>query len=158
MTFFKTTKTTSKGFTLVEIIVTIVAAGILGIIFVNFMGTALTSSWNAVEIARDEAGSEALMEQIVAGYVADINSNPATALSNLVTNFNGQTINNIDITAQYIEFDGSGNENILSSGTSDNLKVVLQASGPGSPAISGRYSLTTIFTNSRDTDDPIVLY
>ncbi len=148
----------SKGFTLVEIIVTIVAAGILGVIFINFMGTALTSSWNAVEIARDEAGTEALMEQIVAEYVADINSDPANALSNLFSTYNGQTIGNIDITTQYIQFDGSGNEDILSSGTSDNLKVVLQATGPGSPAISGRYALTTILTNSRDTDDPIVKY
>lgn len=141
-----------------EIIVTIVAAGILGVIFVNFMGTALTSSWNSVEIARDEAGTEALMEQIVAEYVADINSDPANALSNLFSTYNGQTIGNIDITTQYIQFDGSGNENILSSGTSDNLKVVLQATGPGSPAISGRYGLTTIFTNSRDTDDHFVTY
>ncbi len=147
----------SKGFTLVEIIATIIAAGILGVIFANFMGTALTSSYNAVEIARDEAGAEALMEQIVAEYVADINSDPATTLNNLVTTYNGQTINGIDITTQYIEFI-AGNENILSSGTSDNLKVVLQASGLGAPAISGRYSLTTIFTNSRNTDDPIVIY
>jgi Tfp pilus assembly protein PilE len=146
----------SKGFTLVEIITTIIAAGILGVIFVNFMGTALTSSYNSVEIARDEAGAEALMEQIVAEYVADINSNPAAALNNLDTNYNGQTINGIDITTQYIEFDGSGNE--IPSGSNQNLKLVLQASGPGAPAISGRYSLTTIFTNSRDTDDPIVIY
>jgi prepilin-type N-terminal cleavage/methylation domain-containing protein len=158
MTFYKIIKIGSKGFTLVEIIVTILAAGILGVIFANLMGTALTSSYNAVEIARDEAGTEALMEQIVAEYVADINSNPATALNSLVTTYNGQTINGIDITTQYIEFDGSGNENILSSGTSDNLKVVLQATGPAAPAISGRYALATIFTNSRDTDDPIVIY
>jgi prepilin-type N-terminal cleavage/methylation domain-containing protein len=147
----------SKGFTLVEIIVTILAAGILSAIFANFMGTALTSSWNAVEIARDEAGTEALMEQTVAKYVEDINSDAATALSKLHS-YNGQTINGIGITTQYIEFDDSGNEKILSSGTSDNLKVVLQASGPETPAITGRYSLTAIFTNSRYTDDPIVIY
>ena len=47
-------KIDSKGFTLVEIIVTIVAAGILGAIFINFVGTALTSSWNTVEITRDD--------------------------------------------------------------------------------------------------------
>ena len=43
MTFFKTIHSGSKGFTLVEVIVTIIAAGILGAIFVNFMGTALSS-------------------------------------------------------------------------------------------------------------------
>ena len=61
---FKMKNRYSNGFTLVEIIVTIVAAGILGAIFVNFMGTALESSWNSVEIARDESGVEFLMEQI----------------------------------------------------------------------------------------------
>ena len=52
---FKTINIDSKGFTLVEIIVTLVAAGILGAIFIHFMGTALDAGWNAVEIVRDEA-------------------------------------------------------------------------------------------------------
>jgi prepilin-type N-terminal cleavage/methylation domain-containing protein len=147
----------SKGFTLVEIIVTLVAAGILGVIFIQFMGTALDASWNAVEIVRDEAGGEGVMEQIIADYVADINSdaNNALALTNIINNYNGQTIRGINITTQYIVFDGSGNEG---AGGSDNLKVVLQSSGPGSPAITGRYSMTTILTNSRTTNDPIVIY
>ncbi len=58
MTYLKSMKIDSKGFTLVEIIVTLVAAGILGAIFIHFMGTALDASWNAVEIVRDEAGGE----------------------------------------------------------------------------------------------------
>jgi len=148
----------SKGFTLVEIIVTLVAAGILGVIFIQFMGTALDASWNAVEIVRDEAGGEGVMEQIIADYVADINSdaNNALALTNIVNNYNGQTIRGINITTQYIVFDGSGNE---SAGGSDNLKVVLRASGPASPAITGRYSLTTILTNSRrEVGDQKVIY
>ena len=70
----------SKGFTLVEIIVTIVAAGILGAIFVQLMGTALSSSWNSVEIVRDEANAERLMERIIGEYVALINNDPDTAL------------------------------------------------------------------------------
>ncbi len=157
MKHLKTISIDSKGFTLVEIIVTLVAAGILGVIFIQFMGTALDASWKAVEIVRDEAGGEGVMEQIIADYVADINSdaNNALALTNIVNNYNGQTIRGINITTQYIVFDGSGNE---SAGGSDNLKVVLQSSGPGSPAITGRYSMTTILTNSRTTNDPIVLY
>ena len=157
MKHLKTIFIDSKGFTLVEIIVTLVAAGILGAIFIQFMGTALDASWNAVEIVRDEAGGEGVMEQIIADYVADINSdaNNALALTNIVNNYNGQTIRGIYITTQYIVFDGSGDEG---AGGSDNLKVVLQSSGPGSPAITGRYSMTTILTNSRTTNDPIVLY
>jgi prepilin-type N-terminal cleavage/methylation domain-containing protein len=157
MKYMKSKIICSDGFTLVEVIVTILAAGILGAIFINFMGTALNASWNAVEITRDEAGTEALMEQIVGEYVALINgNNPANALGSIVTNYNGQTINGIRITTQYIDFDAAGNE--VPSGSNDNLKVSLQSSGPGAPAITGRYSLTTILTNCRSAGDPIVFY
>jgi prepilin-type N-terminal cleavage/methylation domain-containing protein len=149
----------SYGFTLVEVIATIVVAGILGAIFIQLMGTALNSSWNAVEIVRDESNGEALIERIIAEYVALINSNnPELALST-IDNYDGQTINGISITARYIIFNTSGDEVILSSpDTSDNLKIMLGASGPVSPAITGRFPLTIILTNSRAANDPIVLY
>jgi prepilin-type N-terminal cleavage/methylation domain-containing protein len=147
----------SKGFTLVEIIVTIVAAGILGAIFVNLMGTALSSSWNAVEIVRDESNGEGVMERIIAEYVADMNNDPDNALGNVVTNYNGQTIDGITITTQYIVFDAGGNE--VSSALSENLKVVLQAPGQLAPAIRFRYPLTTILTKSRtENENQKVIY
>ena len=145
----------SKGFTLVEIIVTSVAAGILGAIFVNLMGTALSASWNAVEIVRDESNGEGLMERIIADYVADMNNDPDNALINIVTGYNGQTLDGITITTQYIYFDSSGDEK---TGGSDNLKVVLQAPSQLAPAIRFRYPMTTILTKSRMTNDPIVIY
>jgi prepilin-type N-terminal cleavage/methylation domain-containing protein len=157
MTYLKSMKIDSKGFTLVEIIVTIVAAGILGAIFVHLMGTALNASWNSVEIVRDESNGEGLMERIIADYVADINNDPDNALGNVVTNYNGQTIDGITITTQYIVFDAGGNE--VPSGLSDNLKVVLQAPSQLAPAIRFRYPLTTILTKSRMTNnDQIVIY
>jgi prepilin-type N-terminal cleavage/methylation domain-containing protein len=156
MKHLKSISIDSKGFTLVEIIVTLVAAGILGAIFIHFMGTALDASWNTVEIVRDEAGGEGVMEQIIAEYVEEMNSDPGNALGTLVTNnTNGNYGPNV--TMQYIVFDGAGNE--VASGLSDNLKVVIRFSGPASPAITGRYSLTTILTNSRrEADDQIVIY
>ena len=156
MTYLKTKIIDLKGFTLVEVIATLVAAGILGAIFIQLMGTALNSGWNAVEIVRDEANAEKVMEQIIADYVAIINSDPAAALNTMVTNYNGQTIDGVHITTQYIVFDASGNE--VPAASSDNLKVELKASGVAAPAITGRYSLTTILTNSRTTNDAIVLY
>lgn len=147
----------SKGFTLVEIIVTLVAAGILGAIFIQFMGTALNASWNSVEIVRDEAGAEAVMEQIMADYVAEINSDPDNALGTLVTNnINGNYGANVSM--QYIGFDIVGSEFDTGGVPSNNLKVVIQPTGQIAPAITGRYSLTTIFTNSRTSNDPIVFY
>ena len=156
MMYFKTIKTSSKGFTLVEIIVTLVAAGILGVIFTQFMGTALDASWNAVEIVRDESNAEGLMERIIADYVALINSDPPPDVLGTIDDYHGQTIYGISITAQYIVFDGSGNEG---AGGSDNLKVMLQGSGPAAPAITDRYPLTIILTNSRrEAGDQIVIY
>jgi hypothetical protein len=97
------------------------------------------------------------MEQIIGEYVADINSDPTNALGNIVTNYGGQTFNGITVTTQYITFDDiSGDEQ---TGGSDYLKVVLQASGLGPPAITGRYPLITVFARTRDTnDDHFVLY
>ena len=157
MTYLKSMKSNSKGFTLVEIIVTIVAAGILGAIFVQLMGTALNASWNSVEIVRDESNGEGLMERIIADYVADINNDPDNALGNIVTNYNGQTIDGITITTQYIVFDAGGNE--VPSALSDNLKVVLQAPIQLAPAIRFRYPMTTILAKSRTANnDQIVVY
>lgn len=158
MKHLKTISIDSKGFTLVEIIVTLVAAGILGVIFIQFMGTALDASWNAVEIVRDEAGGEGVTEQIIADYVKEMNSDPDNALATLVTN-NNDPIKKYggNVTMQYIVFDGAGNE--VASGSSDNLKVVIRIFGPAAPAITGRYSLTTILTNSRrEVGDQKVIY
>jgi len=152
-----------KGFTLVEVIATLVAAGILGAIFIQFMGTALDASWNSVEIVRDEARAEAVMERIIADYVEDLNSeNEATntgALANIVTNYDGQVIEGITITTEYIEFTAGGDELIIGPpATSDNLKVVLQPPGQVSPAVRSRHPLTTVLTYSRTINDPIVPY
>jgi prepilin-type N-terminal cleavage/methylation domain-containing protein len=156
MKYLKSKIISCKGFTLVEIIVTLVAVGILSVIFIQFMGTALDASWNAVEIVRDEAGGEGVMEQITADYVEEMNSDPGNALGTIVTNnTNGNYGPNVTMT--YIDFDVAGNE--IAAGLSDNLKVVVQISGPVSPAITGRYPLTMILTNSRrQAGDQIVTY
>lgn len=158
MKYLKSNIFSSKGFTLVEIIVTLVAAGILGAIFIQFMGTALDASWNSVEIVRDESGGEGVMEEIIADYVREMNSDPNNAIGTLVAN-NSNPIKKYgeNVTMQYIVFDGAGNE--VASASSDNLKVVLQSSGPAAPAITGRFPLTIILTNSRRAaGDQIVVY
>jgi prepilin-type N-terminal cleavage/methylation domain-containing protein len=153
-------KIDSKGFTLVEIIVTIVAAGILGAIFIQLMGTALNSSWNSVEIVRDESNGEKLMERIIAEYVALINNDPGNALGT-IDDYHDQTIYGIKITANYIQFDAGGNEVIIGPppATGENLKFVLQAPSQLAPAFRFRYPLTTILTKSRTaSNDQIVIY
>ena len=49
------------------------ATAILGVIFINFMGTAMSKSVRAVEMVQGEARAEALLERIVADYVLKMN-------------------------------------------------------------------------------------
>ena len=45
----------AAGFTLVEIIITIVAAAIMGLIFTSLMGTAMENSWKSIDLVAGEA-------------------------------------------------------------------------------------------------------
>jgi prepilin-type N-terminal cleavage/methylation domain-containing protein len=135
----------SAGFTLVEIIVTLVIMGIMVLFFINFMGTAQTESWKSVELVAGEAAAEAKIEEIIAYFTSKINSDPENALSVVMGSDFGS-----DVVKEYITFDNSGNEIVLTSGTSQNLKITVEA--PGN-------NLSTVLTKSRSgAGDPIVNY
>ena len=136
--------TTPAGFTLVEIIVTIIIMGILSSIFIHFMGTALDNSWKSVELVAGEAEAEGKLEEIIAYFTSKINSDPDYALSSIVSHFSGQA------DMEYVEFDVNGNIAAVSPGESLTLKVTIQAPG---------HNLATILTQSRTkSDDPKVNY
>ena len=137
------------GFTLVEVILTLLAASILSVFFINFMGAALDFSWKSVEIVTSDAETEGKMEEIIAYYTSKINDDPGTALTAVVSTYNGQSTNDILVTTQYIGFDASGSEIDPASSVTFVLKVT--AKGPAN-------ELVTILTDSRDSDDPAVRY
>ena len=139
----------SRGFTLVEVILTLIAAGILSVFFVNFMGAALDFSWKSVEIVTSEAETEGKMEEIIAYYTSKINDDPDTALSAVESKYNGQSINDILVTTQYIEFNSSGDEIDPALSVSSVLKV--SAKGPAN-------ELVMILTESREIGSPVVGY
>jgi hypothetical protein len=89
------------------------------------------------------------MEEIIAYYTSKINDIPDTALSVLVSEYNGQSTNDILVTTQYIGFDAGGNEMDPPPSVSDLLKVT--AKGHAN-------ELVTILTDSRDSGDPAVRY
>ena len=133
-----------KGFTLIEIIITIIVMGILAAFFAQFMGTAQTKSWKSVELVAAEAEAEGKLEEIIAYFTSKINNEPDNALNAVKTSDFGS-----NVTMQYIEFQG-GSENILESGTSTTLKVTINSAGN---------NLTTILTKSRTNNaDPNVRY
>ena len=144
MNWFKSIITPRNGFSLIEVIATIIFMGIMAAFFVHFMGTAQSKSWKSVELVASEAEAEGKLEEIIAYFTSKINDDPDNALNAVKTNNFGS-----NVVMEYLEFQG-GNETILSSGTSTNLKVTIRSIGN---------DLTTILTKSRTrSEDPIVKY
>ena len=135
--------TACSGFTLVEIIATIIIMGILAAFFVHFMGTAVDYSWEAVELVAGEAEAEGKLEEIIAYFTSKINQDPDTALGLTISEFSS------DASMNYIEFDAGGSATVV-AGPGTTLQVTVQA--PGN-------NLTTILTKSRSSSsDPVVNY
>lgn len=72
---------TRRGFTLVEIIVTVVLAGLLGALLVNLLGTTLTKGATAATTARESALAESTIERVVATFVGHVNTNTSGSLA-----------------------------------------------------------------------------
>ena len=136
-----------KGFTLVEIIITLLATGILGAIFIQLMGTALNESWSTVEMVRDEAGAAQAMEMIIADYVYEMNTNPAGALNQLIINKDGGAYGG-GVDMQWVIFNSTGNLQGPEP-PGNTLLVTVQSSGK---------DILNILTKSRAAGHPPIRY
>jgi len=77
----------SRGFTLIEAIISLVVAGVLGAMLVSFMSTGVIHSANPVILARNGAYLNEIMENMAADYTALQVLNPGpTGLNNFYTN------------------------------------------------------------------------
>jgi prepilin-type N-terminal cleavage/methylation domain-containing protein len=138
------------GFTLIEVIATVLVMGILASFLMKFMGTALTDSYRSVELVADEARAEGLMERIIAEYVEQINgNNPGAALTAIKgheSDYESDADYGMPVSMQYIVFDTNGAEQPDTAGENRNLKVTVEPQG---------YNLTTILSQSRtDSNQP----
>lgn len=71
-------KRSDKGFTLIEVIVTILVTAVLASIFFTFLSAAVTRSADPIWQAQDLAAAEASMERITAAYGSYLTTgNPA---------------------------------------------------------------------------------
>jgi prepilin-type N-terminal cleavage/methylation domain-containing protein len=75
------------GFTLIEVIVSLIVAGILGAMLVTFMGTSMVQSANPVVIAQNGAYLNAIMDKMTADYRYNMSHALATGASR-TTGFN----------------------------------------------------------------------
>jgi Tfp pilus assembly protein PilE len=71
----------ARGFTLLEVIVIVVVAGLLAGLVAQYMGTQLTRASSPAAMARNTAGAEAEMEALVADFTTRVNNDNATALN-----------------------------------------------------------------------------
>ncbi len=126
-----------KGFTLVEVIITILVASILGLIFIQFMGTSMTGSVESVTRVQNAFTIEQVMEKMTADYKKLVveSSTPLATLQLRVSNGNygSYTVKYKD----YITFDGSG---VQVSESGDRILKVTIAD------VNGEQRLTALFT------------
>ncbi len=127
---------TSRGFTLIEVIVTLVISSILGAMLVQFMGTNLTGSIKPVLRTQDTLALQQVMENIVIDYnkLMVTDSAPlATLRTHIETNSEGYGSYSI-VTNTYVTYDNdTGTE--MAGGTGI-LKVTIS---------HGDFRLTALF-------------
>jgi hypothetical protein len=116
---------------MVEVIATILVTAIIGAIFINFMGSAMSRSVRSVEMVRGEADAEAVLEKIIADHALKMNQDSGTALGLMEAAINNapKAVYGSNVSAAYIRFDSNGNEIADTIGENRTLKVTVAASG-----------------------------
>ena len=124
----------NAGFTLLEVIMVLIVASILGALLVQFMGTSLIRSGNPVIMVQSEFSLNNVMERMTADYkklVAE-DASPLATFKTRVQNGNVSTNNpyygEYIVATKYITFDGNKVENTNSSGDKV-LKVTISDRG-----------------------------
>jgi len=128
------------GFTLIEIILTIIVGGILAALVVQFMGTSMVRSTEPVTMVQEAFSLSGIMEKITADYKDLLETDP-TPLATLKTSVGGEGTSQDNKYGKYwvdhnhyITFDGSGNE---VAGGNNILKVTIT---------KANQTLTALFT------------
>lgn len=126
----RTHRTGQRGFTLLEILITVIVAGILAAMFVEFMGTSMIRSAEPLISAKEGFSLSEVMEKMTADYKFLLTTD-ITPLQTFKTHVeNGNVVANDPYfgeytpQTQYIDFQG-GSEVVDTSGDNRTLKVTL---------------------------------
>jgi prepilin-type N-terminal cleavage/methylation domain-containing protein len=138
----------ARGFTLIEVIITVIAAAIVGAIFANFMGYGMSRTVRSVEMVKGEADAERLMDRIIADYVFRMNADSATALGLIKTDADNGIYGAI-VSATFIAFDAGGNQIADSGGLNRTLRISIAASGN---------DIVALLTRSRSASSPAIAF
>jgi len=140
----------SGGFTLIEVIVTLIVAAILGTILVNFMGSTMTGSVQPLLGVQNANTAGQVMENIITDYnklnFDDIGNSTTVALSTLKTHVQAGSTDASYYGAiytiaynDYVLLNSDGTTPPIADGTGNNrtLRVSIK---------QGSQTLTTLFT------------
>ncbi|MBN1363937.1 MAG: prepilin-type N-terminal cleavage/methylation domain-containing protein [Syntrophaceae bacterium] len=125
----------SNGFTLIEVIVSLVIAGILGAMLFAFMGTSMMKSANPVLVTKDGAYLNMIVENMNAGYralQADKNDVGPVGLDKFKKNVESTTpyyydLDQVDeVKADYISFANGTPVTATSAAYNPNNSNILQ--------------------------------
>ncbi len=142
MTSIKYTHRNERGFTFIEIIVTLIIAAILGAMLIQFMGSSMTGSVEPVIRVQNAFTIEQVMEKMTADYkkLMAEDADPMGTFKGRVGNEGVEVENNYGKYKvecnHYIIFDSAGSE---TSGGDRILKVSISN-------VNGEQRLTALFT------------
>ena len=134
----------NQGFTLLEVVITLIVGSILGAILVQFMGTSMKNSFEPVLMVQDGCGVYEIMEKMNSDYKWRLMTSTVDPLDNFKTDVeNGNVIGNIPFfgnyawATKYITFTGGVEDAIEDATELRVLKVTITHGGQ---------SLTALFT------------
>lgn len=127
----------NDGFTIIEIIVVMVIAGVLGSMLLPFFGKSLTRSTSTLVNTRSHQYLIKTIERISADYHLQMTANPTGGLATLKANIEGNAYGSYTAETKYMAFD-SGTQIEKPGAEGDSvLKVKITQDGQ---------SITALFT------------
>ena len=131
-------ETDYKGFTLLEVIITLVIAAIFGSMLIQFTGTSMSRSSDTVERVRNGSSVVQTMEQITKDYRNWIQENPDDAFANF-KNMIDSTYGSGNITVQT-------NFSEVDAGMDTDVEILWVTVSEQDPNANIRQSVVSLFT------------
>ncbi len=144
-------KSSQAGFTLIEIIVTLIVASILGAILLEYMGQTVYKSYEPVNMARESMGLTSIMECINAEYkksmlaMVQSDSSMVSHLNDFKTAIDNNSFSCGTYTSatSWVQFNSSGqpDQYVEAIDGDPNNHRVLKVS-----VVHGNHEITTLYT------------
>lgn len=114
-----------RGFTLIEIIITLVVVAIMGAIVASFFNTSMTKSSLPINVVKQENNVEDVMELIISDYQAYRQTNGTDAAEQIYQNRNDSKFNTAEVGTQMSWIKFVSNTETAGNSTDGLLKVTV---------------------------------